>query len=77
MPPIISASEVGADRFDQFLPVLGRVIADRLENKLDDESRELFSFTRPRSGEHVERAGEAFQLEESELTTPADLKGTV
>ncbi|CAE6470964.1 unnamed protein product [Rhizoctonia solani] len=58
----------------KFLPVLGRVIADRLENKLDDESRELFSFTRPRSGEHVERFGESFQLTEDELATPADLK---
>ncbi|CAE7171239.1 unnamed protein product [Rhizoctonia solani] len=58
----------------KFLPVLGRVIADRLENKLDDESRQLFSFTRPRSGEHVERIGESFQILEEELTTPADLK---
>ncbi|KDN47921.1 hypothetical protein RSAG8_03341, partial [Rhizoctonia solani AG-8 WAC10335] len=58
----------------KFLPVLGRVIADRLENKLGDESKELFSFTRPRSGEHVERFGERFQIMEDDLTTPADLK---
>ncbi|KAF8608241.1 FAD dependent oxidoreductase [Ceratobasidium sp. AG-I] len=67
----------GSGHAFKFLPVLGRVIADRLENKLDDESRELFSFTRPRSGEHVERSGEMFQLEESELSSPDDLKGTV
>lgn len=64
-------------RSTQFLPVLGRVIADRLENKLDGELKELFSFTRPRSGEHVERYGESFQLVEEGLTTAADLKSTV
>jgi hypothetical protein len=60
----------------QFLPVLGRVIADRLENKLGDEARELFSFTRLRSGEHVERIGQAYEINESELTIEADLKAT-
>ncbi|KAF8756372.1 FAD dependent oxidoreductase [Rhizoctonia solani] len=58
----------------KFLPVLGRVIADRLENKLDVESRDLFSFTRVRSDEHVERAGESFEIVEEELTIPTDLK---
>ncbi|KAG8733045.1 hypothetical protein FRC11_009047 [Ceratobasidium sp. 423] len=60
----------------KFIPVLGRVIADRLENKLDAESKELFSFTRPRSGEHVERFGGSFQLVEDELTAPTDLKAS-
>ncbi|CCO31994.1 hypothetical protein BN14_06046 [Rhizoctonia solani AG-1 IB] len=58
----------------KFLPVLGRVIADRLENKLEDEARELFSFTRARSGEHVERIGESFEIVEDELTSSVDLK---
>ncbi|CAE6473082.1 unnamed protein product [Rhizoctonia solani] len=58
----------------KFTPVLGRVIVDRLENKLDVESKELFSFARLRSGEQVERFGESFELVEEELTVPADLK---
>ncbi|QRV84153.1 FAD-binding domain protein [Ceratobasidium sp. AG-Ba] len=62
---------------EKFLPVLGRVIADRLENKLDKESNELFSFTRPRSAEHVERVGEHIRIDETQLSTTADLRGVV
>lgn len=65
----------GSGHAFKFLPVLGRVIADRLENKLDEESKLLFSFTRPRSAEHVERVGEYIRIDESEMSTPEDLKG--
>jgi hypothetical protein len=41
---------------------------------LEDEARELFSFTRTRSGEHVERIGESFEIVEDELTSSVDLK---
>ncbi|KAG9118750.1 hypothetical protein FRC07_006595 [Ceratobasidium sp. 392] len=72
-PRLLLATGCSGHAF-KFLPVLGRVIADRLENKLDEESRELFSFTRPRSAEHVERVGQPIEINESELSTAADLK---
>ncbi|KAG9094764.1 hypothetical protein FRC06_010499 [Ceratobasidium sp. 370] len=67
----------GSGHAFKFLPVLGRVIVDRLQGKLDEESCELFSFTRPRSAEHVERVGEYIQIRESELATAADLKAAL
>ncbi|KAG9098070.1 hypothetical protein FS749_004744 [Ceratobasidium sp. UAMH 11750] len=66
----------GSGHAFKFLPVLGRVVVDRLEDKLDKESCELFSFTRPRSAEHVERIGEHIEIDEMELATAADLKAT-
>ncbi|KAG8708431.1 hypothetical protein FRC09_001258 [Ceratobasidium sp. 395] len=67
----------GSGHAFKFLPVLGRVVTDRLENKLDEESRELFSFTRARSAEHVERVGHHIRITESELATTADLMATL
>ncbi|QRV98189.1 FAD-binding domain protein [Ceratobasidium sp. AG-Ba] len=75
--PRILFATGGSGHAFKFLPVLGRVIADRLENKLDKESNELFSFTRPRSAEHVERVGEYIRIDETQLSTIADLRGAV
>jgi sarcosine oxidase/L-pipecolate oxidase len=60
--------------FEQFFPVIGRLIADALEGKLEPELKSKFAIDRTFTQSSLWRAIDPPQeLKEDELCNPADL----
>ena len=57
----------------QFLPVIGRLVADLVEEKLDPVLRAKFAVERKTFGPDPSRSGAVLKLDLSQLCTPADL----
>ena len=57
----------------QFLPVIGRLVADAIQGTLDPDIRDKFALDRQYTSRSEARLGEPTELELGELCTAADL----
>ena len=57
----------------QFLPVIGRLVADAIQGKMEPELVRKFALDRPTGSNIVSRLGQTAELNLRELCTPEDL----
>ena len=75
----VSISSIFAQELDtltkifQFLPVIGRLVADLIEDKLDTQLRQKFSLTRQILKADLSRSGQPMKLDLKDLYEPKDL----
>jgi len=63
----------GSGHAYKFLPVIGRLVADLVEDRLDPELRAKFAVERKILGPDPSRSGTVLKLDLDQLCTPADL----
>jgi sarcosine oxidase/L-pipecolate oxidase len=60
--------------FFKFLPVIGKLVADLVENKMEPDLAVKFAVNRDISKKDMSRAGEVLKLNLDELYVPEDLQ---